>query len=354
MYTPEGAFTRTWHWIDASDAAPSSCNVHLNRDCSGTGCLVSAIANHTQRFASCVERAQHGSLKNGLDLECSRSLKLFVIFCIAAKLPLSFLPAWPTSSATSLSLSTPVALLLGATSTPSPSLAARQTCTRYAFDSLFLRWAALTHFSAQVWDGRIIRQLANVNTFDNSSITPFFAESVKKTRRDAFSDSTRNWLSCNDPSTPVACALAWARDTNEWNCDYTYRCVFLSPFPLELVLTATLQPNLQRHRPGDVGLRRRSVPDRRAADSQVRIATRSVAERHREGWDRVEGHYHLAQPELGIGTDGRSLMEGLCNQRTLCVQDQLVNLALALALRCSQPPFIARPIRTSFAQHSSP
>ena len=44
--TDEGAFSYTFHFIDALDEPPTSCNVDLERDCGETGCVVSALANY--------------------------------------------------------------------------------------------------------------------------------------------------------------------------------------------------------------------------------------------------------------------------------------------------------------------
>ncbi|CZT22038.1 related to nuclease S1 precursor [Ramularia collo-cygni] len=48
-YTAEGAFSAPFHYIDANDDPPHSCNVDFDRDCGTSGCLVSAIANYTTR-----------------------------------------------------------------------------------------------------------------------------------------------------------------------------------------------------------------------------------------------------------------------------------------------------------------
>ncbi|KAF9872351.1 s1 p1 nuclease [Colletotrichum karsti] len=49
-YTTEGAFTSTFHYIDALDDPPHSCGIDLERDCGPTGCIVSALANYTSRM----------------------------------------------------------------------------------------------------------------------------------------------------------------------------------------------------------------------------------------------------------------------------------------------------------------
>lgn len=45
-YTDEGEFTAGFHYIDANDDPPDTCNVDLERDCPEEGCIVSAIANY--------------------------------------------------------------------------------------------------------------------------------------------------------------------------------------------------------------------------------------------------------------------------------------------------------------------
>ncbi|KJZ79377.1 hypothetical protein HIM_01528 [Hirsutella minnesotensis 3608] len=48
-YTKWGHFTRTFHFIDAHDDPPYSCNVDYKRDCKKTGCVINALANYTDQ-----------------------------------------------------------------------------------------------------------------------------------------------------------------------------------------------------------------------------------------------------------------------------------------------------------------
>lgn len=50
--TPAGQFTETFHYIDAVDNPPNSCNLNYSRDCTDKGCLVSAIANYVCIYIS--------------------------------------------------------------------------------------------------------------------------------------------------------------------------------------------------------------------------------------------------------------------------------------------------------------
>ncbi|KAG6009888.1 hypothetical protein E4U21_000990 [Claviceps maximensis] len=48
-YTKWGRFTKNFHFIDAHDSPPYSCNVDYERDCKADGCVISALANYTQQ-----------------------------------------------------------------------------------------------------------------------------------------------------------------------------------------------------------------------------------------------------------------------------------------------------------------
>ena len=48
-YTKWGRFTSNFHFIDAKDAPPLTCNVDMARDCKVGGCVVTALHNYTQR-----------------------------------------------------------------------------------------------------------------------------------------------------------------------------------------------------------------------------------------------------------------------------------------------------------------
>ncbi|KAH7386682.1 S1/P1 nuclease-domain-containing protein [Phaeosphaeria sp. MPI-PUGE-AT-0046c] len=46
---PGGEFSSVYHYIDALDNPPQSCNIDYARDCPEEGCIVSAIANYSSR-----------------------------------------------------------------------------------------------------------------------------------------------------------------------------------------------------------------------------------------------------------------------------------------------------------------
>jgi hypothetical protein len=51
-YTRWGRFTKNFHFIDAHDNPPLSCNVDYERDCKESGCVVSALVNYTEQSLS--------------------------------------------------------------------------------------------------------------------------------------------------------------------------------------------------------------------------------------------------------------------------------------------------------------
>lgn len=48
VHMPQFRYTAGWHYIDAQDDPPRVCAINITRDCLD-GCVVSAIANHTDR-----------------------------------------------------------------------------------------------------------------------------------------------------------------------------------------------------------------------------------------------------------------------------------------------------------------
>jgi len=48
-YTKAGSYSQPYHFIDAEDNPPTSCNVDYDRDCGSGGCVVSALANYVSK-----------------------------------------------------------------------------------------------------------------------------------------------------------------------------------------------------------------------------------------------------------------------------------------------------------------
>ncbi|KAG7130797.1 Nuclease S1 like protein [Verticillium longisporum] len=185
--TPEGRHTTTWHWINPADQPPSFCNVHYNRDCTSGGCIVSALANETQILKSCIRSVKDGKLVGGANATCANAAKFITHFIMDIAQPMHV-----------------TGIARGGNDIP-------------------VVFGGVTTNLHAIWDGRIVYSLAgNVTGFPNTTIQPFFSDMVDRIRADTYFVPTRDWLSCTDPSTPLACPLEWARDANQWNCDYAF------------------------------------------------------------------------------------------------------------------------------------
>lgn len=71
--TAAGKFSAPYHFIDAQDSPPTTCNVNYARDCTSSGCSISAIANYTQRVADSTQSAAHKT--EALKCESARDTK---------------------------------------------------------------------------------------------------------------------------------------------------------------------------------------------------------------------------------------------------------------------------------------
>lgn len=169
---------------------PAYCNVYYNRDCTAGGCVVSAIANQTSILRGCIARAKAGELTNGTDTTCSNALK------------------W-------------IAHFLGDITQPLHASGAAEGGNSYN-----VTFGGVETELHAVWDGKIIYSDANVTKFSNTSISPFFKGLVEKSILDNFPVPTAEWTACSDPSTPIECAMDWARDSNAWTCDYVYSQIY--------------------------------------------------------------------------------------------------------------------------------
>lgn len=192
---PGGEYTYQWHWIDSLDTPPAICNTYYNRDCAKGGCIVSAIANQTTILRDCIRLAKSHKLTDGNNMTCSYALKFVTHFISDLAQPLH------TSN-------------LGA-----------------GGNAFNVSYGGKTNNSVlhSIWDGAIIYSRANKTSFSNMTIDPYFTTLTQRIKKDNFFTPTDKWISCTDPTTPVTCAMEWAVDSNQWNCDYIYSQDFTKP-----------------------------------------------------------------------------------------------------------------------------
>ncbi|KAF1988576.1 nuclease PA3 [Aulographum hederae CBS 113979] len=185
-HTEEGSFSYQWHWIDSHDRPPTDCNLDFHRDCPEGGCVVRAIANQTQILRSCILQVKAGTLRDGNNLTCSYALKWISHFIGDITQPLH-----------------------------ASGLAAGGNLIPTTFDGISTELHA-------VWDGYIIYSITGVQNFSNETISPYPASLLSRIEEDVFAEPISSWISCSDPSTPLRCALEWARESNAWTCKYVY------------------------------------------------------------------------------------------------------------------------------------
>ncbi|KAF8250399.1 phospholipase C/P1 nuclease [Wilcoxina mikolae CBS 423.85] len=171
-HTPFGRYSAPWHWIDARDSPPHACGVEFSRDCTSQGCIVSAIANHTERVVDISLDWQ----------ERSMSLKWVVHFLGDIHQPLH------TEN-----------LLRGGNS------------IGVVFDG---KHTNLHH----VWDSSIAETLIGGNTIRDA--VGWANTLYERIDEGKWGNVTEKWGGCLDTTRAEECALSWASETNTWMCKY--------------------------------------------------------------------------------------------------------------------------------------
>lgn len=172
--------------------------------------MVSAIANQTRILRDCIQKVKTGDLVGGEDLQCSYALKWVVHFLGDIAQPLH-------------------ASGIAAGGNGIEVVFANQTTELHAVSFAILLsffrpfcLALNIYRKLQVWDGWIVYADANVTSFPNTTIQPFFKHLVSRIQKDDFSIPPSEWIACSGPARSLECALSWARDSNALNCDYVY------------------------------------------------------------------------------------------------------------------------------------
>lgn len=170
-YTSAGEFSQPFHFIDAEDNPPSSCNVNFDRDCGEEGCSVSAIANYTQRVQ------QSGTLP---DDEVKDALQFLVHFLGDITQPLH-----------------DEAYEIGGNEVD------------VTFDG---EGTNLHH----IWDTNMPEELVGGYTLADAK--EWAANLTTEIKSGAYSSQASSWLSGLDISDPKGSAMIWATDANKYVC----------------------------------------------------------------------------------------------------------------------------------------
>jgi hypothetical protein len=168
--TSAGRFSAPFHYIDALDSPPSSCGVDFARDCEEEGCIVSAIANYT-------ERIQDDTLP---PKDTDQALKFLVHFIGDVHQPLHV-----------------------------ENLARGGNDVNVTFDGTKTN---LHH----IWDSEIPEKWAGGKTI--SYVEKTAGRLAKAIKTGSYKSQAKSWLKNMDISEPASTALWWAQDTNGFVC----------------------------------------------------------------------------------------------------------------------------------------
>lgn len=171
-YIPSFHYTAPWHYIDARDDPPRQCGINITRDCLSNGCVVSAIANHTERVMN----------KDLPHWARGQSLRFLVHFIGDVHQPLH------TENEDRGGNEIPV---------------------------LFDRRHTNLH---SVWDTLI----PNKHAAGENETEAAFLWAQKLYAEDPGPDNSME-DKCQDLNDIEGCALAWAADANKWVCEYVLK-----------------------------------------------------------------------------------------------------------------------------------
>lgn len=169
-YTDEGAFSSPLHYIDALDTPPESCNVDFERDCPEEGCIVSAIANYTERV----------SAENVTIVEQQKALKWLVHFIGDTHQPLHV-----------------------------ENLFVGGNLINVTFEG---KTVNLHH----IWDTEMPEKLIGEPSQANAKA--WAANLTEELLSGKYANESNSWLVGADIKDPIESAMTWARDANAYVC----------------------------------------------------------------------------------------------------------------------------------------
>jgi hypothetical protein len=176
-YTHAGAFTREWHYIDAHDNPRQKCNVDYARDCKKGGCLISALANYT-------ERAMNPDLD---EEEQQLAIKLLVH-------------------------------LIGDLHQPLHNEDVAQGGTQ-----IRVRWQSNPRKLHVVWDSDIPEKVTQRLDRSSNHLASWWAnELVNEITHGRFAAEREKWLMDFDLANPNGTAMAWSREANKLVCSHVF------------------------------------------------------------------------------------------------------------------------------------
>ncbi|KAF7331284.1 Nuclease PA3 [Mycena kentingensis (nom. inval.)] len=262
--TSAGAWSSPLHFIDAQDNPPSSCSVDFNRDCTSAGCVVSAIANYTQRVGDARLSANN----------TAEALKMLVHFIGDITQPLH-----------------DEALALGGNQI-------RVTFDGFTNDNLHSDWDT---FIPQKLRGSAT--LANAQSWANTLITQITSGSYRTL--------TASWVASSRITDAVGSATAWARDAN------ALVCTVVMPNGTAALQQGDLYPTYYNKVVPTVELQI-AKGGYRLADWLNKVYAANIAERRRAGM-------HVARLAAEVDLSGREFLPatGPAKSREMMIREEM-------------------------------
>ncbi|KAK6524206.1 hypothetical protein TWF694_005863 [Orbilia ellipsospora] len=176
-HIPLGRYSKTWHYIDAKDDPPRVCEVNYSRDCAvhGSGCIVSALANMTDRI-------QDDSLPWPAR---AQALRFILHFLGDIHQPLH------TESK-----------LRGG-------------------NSIHVKFHHADTNLHTVWDSKIIESARGHPTERN--IISFANDLEERIESGLYAEEKDTWRGCLNVSDAEGCGVSWASDSNKLVCEYVLK-----------------------------------------------------------------------------------------------------------------------------------
>jgi hypothetical protein len=169
-YEAGGEFSSVYHYIDALDNPPESCNVDYARDCPEEGCIVSAIANYSSRALD----------KDISIVEQQKALKWIIHFVGDIAQPLHV-----------------------------ENIAVGGNLINVTFNGV------KTNLHS-IWDTAIPQKA--VGNFSQANARSWATNLTSEIKYGKYKKESRTWLKGLDAKDAVESSLVWARDANKYVC----------------------------------------------------------------------------------------------------------------------------------------
>lgn len=183
-YTRWGHFTGVFHFIDAKDDPPNSCNVDMDRDCKKQGCVVTAIANYTSQVTD------------------------------------PAIPAWLRAQAAKF-----VVHFVGDIHQP-----LHDENVARGGNGIHVLWQGTELNLHHVWDSSIAeRWVGGVRRKPYAEAEAWASQITDKIHGGEYQAQSKNWLDGVDYTDPITTALGWAREGNQYVCSHGEVHLFFTP-----------------------------------------------------------------------------------------------------------------------------